>query len=363
MKMGLVLSIGESFYDLKKHGQDVLVRDQNLKAYSAEFEKVYTFSYENEKYPLFKNNQLVINKNRIHRYLYAILMPVLHSKEFKDCDVLRGFQTTGGAPCLVAKLLFGKPYVVNYGYDYESIAKIEGSIIKSFFYKIVNLIVLKNADTVIVTNPAFIKKVKEKGAKKIELIPNSVNTSLFSPKKKATINKIKEVIFVGRLEPQKNIINLLKALKDLNYPYRLRIIGRGSQKKILQKFCLAKKLNVSYIDSIPHNKLPAVLQSADLYVLPSLIEGHPKSLLEAMSTGLPCVGTDVEGINSLIENGKTGVLVKTGSNDIREGINKVFSNPKLALKIGSNAREYVKAHFDASIQLAKEIELLKSQAK
>src|SRR3989344_7371299 len=184
MKLGLVLSIGESFSDLKKHGQDILVRDQDLKAYSAQFEKVYVFSYKNEKYPLFKNNRLVINKGGIHRYIYALLMPILHSQEFKNCDVLRGFQTTGGIPCVVAKLLFKIPFVVNYGYDYESIAKIEGSMSKSFFYKIVNSIVLKTTDTVIVTNPAFIQKVKRMGVKSVVLIPNSVDTELFIPKKK-----------------------------------------------------------------------------------------------------------------------------------------------------------------------------------
>ncbi len=363
MKLGLVLSIGESFSDLKKHGQDILVRDQDLKAYSAQFEKVYVFSYKNEKYPLFKNNRLVVNKGGIHRYVYALLMPILHSRELKNCNVIRGFQTTGGIPCAVAKLMFGIPFVVNYGYDYESIAKIEGSHIKSFFYKIVNLIVLKSADAVIVTNPAFIKKVKETGAKKIELIPNSVNTKLFNPKRKKMLNKIKEIVFVGRLEPQKNIINLLGALEGFKYPYRLKIIGRGSQKKYLKKYVLNHKLNVIFIDSVAHNKLPTVLQSADLFVLPSLIEGHPKSLLEAMSAGLPCVGADVEGINNLIDNNKTGILVNTGSSDIREGINKVLSDSKFASIIGSNAREYVKENFDASILLSKEIKLLKSQAK
>ena len=139
MKLGLILSIGESFSDLKLHGQDVLVRDQNIKAYSSQFEKLSIFSYENEKYPLFKNNRLVVNKHRIHRYIYAFMMPIIHPKEFKDCDVLRGFQTTGGIPCVVAKLLYKIPFVVNYGYDYESIAKIEGSMSKSFFYKIVKI--------------------------------------------------------------------------------------------------------------------------------------------------------------------------------------------------------------------------------
>lgn len=363
MKLGLVLSIGESFSDLKKHGQDVLVRDQNLKAYSIQFKKVYAFSYENEKYPLFKNNQLVINEHRIHRYIYAFLMPILQSREFKNCDVLRGFQTTGGIPCVIVKLLFGVPFVVNYGYDYESIAKIEGRFVEAFFYKIINFIVLKNADAVIVTNPAFIINVKKMGAKNIIVIPNGVNTALFIPKNKKFANKIKEIVFIGRLEPQKNIVNLLMALVSINHPYHLTIIGRGSQKNYLKKFASAHKLNVTFIDSIPHNKLPKILQAADIFTLPSQKEGNPKVLIEAMATGLPCVGADVEGIKDLIEHEKTGILTGTEPNDIKKGIKKILSNPKLASEIGSNARKFVKENFNASILLAKEIKLLKSQVK
>src|SRR3989344_1670878 len=151
MTLGLVLAIGESLKDFKEKGQDRLLVEQNLKAYSQNFEKVFVFSYENEKYPLYKNSQLIANHAGIHRYLYSLAMPLIHRKEFKKCDVLRGLQVTGGIPCVVAKILYKKPFVVNYGYDYEAVSKIEKKYSQAFLYKIFAPIILKFADAVIVT--------------------------------------------------------------------------------------------------------------------------------------------------------------------------------------------------------------------
>ncbi|KKR58802.1 MAG: Glycosyl transferase, group 1 [Candidatus Curtissbacteria bacterium GW2011_GWA1_40_47] len=363
MKLGLVLAIGESFSDLKKHGQDTLVRDQNLKAYSKQFKKVYVFSYAKESYPLFVNNKLVTNNWHLHRYLYAILMPLLNSKEFKDCDVLRGFQTTGGIPCLLAKLLYSKPFVINYGYDYESVAKLEGKKLIALIYRFINFIVLKFADAVIVTSPSFLKRIQKRGVKNIHLIPNSVDINLFNSRVNKRPNEIKKIIFVGRLEPQKNLSNLLIAVKNLKYKRSLILIGEGSQKEEILQFASANSLDVKIIDSVAHNKLPEILRSADIFVLPSFIEGHPKSLLEAMAMGLPCVGTDVEGIREIIKDNETGILTGTKPKDIKKGLENVFTDGKLAQKIGKNARLFVREHFNSSVLLAKEIKLLKSQVR
>lgn len=360
MRMGLILSIGESFSDLKKHGQDVLVRDHNLKAYSAVFEKVYVFSYANEKFPLFENCHLITNRFNLHRFFYSILMPIIRYKEFKDCDVLRGFQITGGIPCAVAKILFKKPFVVNYGYDYPAIAEIEGHPITAIFYRIISRIILPMADSVIVTNKTFVKYVKQVGAKNINVIPNSVNTRQFSPKPLKTKRAVTEILFVGRLESQKNILNMLQALKNIKHKYRLQIIGIGSQKKELQSYALQNSINAIFIDFIPHDELPRIMRNSDIFILPSIKEGNPKVLIEAMATGLACVATNVEGIREVIKNEKTGILIETEPKSIEAGIEKLFTNPKLAQKIGENARSYALSHFNASNLLKKEIKLLKS---
>jgi glycosyltransferase involved in cell wall biosynthesis len=359
MKLGLVLSIGESFTDLKKHGQDILLRDQNIQTYSKNFEKVYIFSYTNENYPLYKNTKLITNYHKIHRYLYTLILPIIKKREYQQCDVLRGLQVTGGIPCLLAKLFYKKPFVINYGYDYEKVAKIEGKYILAFFYKIVSFIVIKFADAVIITSPHLKKKVDTYLPRRIEFIPNSVNTNLFKPSIKHR-ESIKNILFIGRLEEQKNLFSLIEAVSRLRNDLKLIFIGDGSKRKELTNFAKENNVNLQIIKSVPHNKLPMYLKSADVFVLPSFIEGNPKVLLEAMSTGVAAIGADVEGIKEVISDKKTGILTGTNPEQIKKAIEYLIQNPKVAKELGKKARKYVYKNYAFSKLAKKEIKLLKS---
>src|SRR3989344_2374775 len=357
MTLGLILAIGESFGSLKKQGQDALVVEQNLKAYSRHFDKVIVFSYAKEKYSLPQNNELIENKFNLHRYIYALFLPLINLKKIRECNVLRGFQITGGIPCVLSRVFLKKPFVVNYGYDYEQIAKLEGKRLLTLFYKIVTFIVLKFADAVIITSPSLKSKIDKYSPRRIEFIPNSVDTKLFSPtniKRK----KIKRIIFVGRLEKQKNLLSLIEAVSPLDYKIKLIFIGDGSQKSKLLKFASRKKVDLEIIKPVPHDKLPSFLNSADIFVLPSFIEGHPKVLLEAMSIGLPCIGSNVEGIREIISHNKNGIITQTDSKSIRNGLLKLLGNKSLQKRLGQNARKFVVNNFDSRLLLEKETNLL-----
>ena len=357
MNLGLILAIGESFSSLKKQGQDTLVVGQNLKAYSKYFDKVIVFSYAKEKYHLHKNNELIENKFNLHRYIYAPFLPVINFRKFKECDVLRGLQITGGIPCVLARVFLKKPFVVNYGYDYEQVAKLEGKKILAFFYKIIIFIVVKFADAVIITSPSLRSKIEKYSPRKIELIPNSVDTKLFSPVNKKRKN-VQRIMFVGRLEKQKNLFSLAAAVSALEYKLKLIFIGDGNQKSKLLKFASRKKVDLEIIKPVPHDKLPSFLNSADIFVLPSFIEGHPKVLLEAMSIGLPCIGSNVEGIREIISHNKNGIITQTDSKSIRNGLLKLLGNKSLQKRLGQNARKFVVNNFDSRLLLEKETNLL-----
>jgi glycosyltransferase involved in cell wall biosynthesis len=79
---------------------------------------------------------------------------------------------------------------------------------------------------------------------------------------------------------------------------------------------------------VPNNEMPAVLNRYRYYILPSLHEGMPKTLLEAMACGLVCIGTDVEGINNIIEDNVNGCLAKgTDPQFLAEAINRATKHP------------------------------------
>ena len=168
---------------------------------------------------------------------------------------------------------------------------------------------------------------------------------------------------MGRLEPQKNLLSLIEAISKLKVKNELIFIGKGSQKKELLKLANKLKVNLKIIDKVSHNQLPKIYRQADIFVLPSFIEGHPKVLLEAMSTELTCIGTDTDGIRAVISDKETGLLTGTGPEQIREAIEYLINNPKNALQLGKRARRHVEENYDFANLMEKENKLLKCLIK
>lgn len=355
MNLGLFLSIGESLSDISSKGQLARLINYNVKYYLQKFNKVYIFTYQDEGIKLPKNCFLIANKSKLHRYIYSLLLPIIHKEEIKQCDVLRGLQITGGIPCFVAKLFYNKPYIINYGYDYSNFARIEKKYLQSLLFKAITPFVINFADTVIITAPFLNTQIKKYKQKNVYLIPNGVNIQKFAPKKREN-NPITKLIFVGRLEPQKNLINLLEALKGIDV--EMLMVGSGSLKKQILNFASKNKINLKIIDSIPHNRLPKILNNSDIFVMPSLKEGNPKALLEAMSVGLPCIGSRVEGIRELINHNQNGIVTETSSGSIRNGVLKLIGDKYLQKRLGQNARKFVINNFDSGSLLKKETNLL-----
>src|SRR3989344_2509138 len=146
MNLGIFLASGDSFKNLAKSGQDSLFKKSYLSAFSKEFEKVIIFSYENEQVLGLPHNVRVIpNKYNLHRFIYAILLPFLNLKIILECNILRVYHLFGTPPAIITRFFFGKPYVFNYAYDYEKIAKIEARWLNYFLLKILKPVALYSA--------------------------------------------------------------------------------------------------------------------------------------------------------------------------------------------------------------------------
>ena len=362
MNLGLILSIGESLKDLEEKGQLNRLVNYNIKKYSQAFDKVYIFSYLNEqKYTLPKNCTLVPNKKNLNRFLYSLLMPFLNMKQISDCNVLRGLQLTGGIPATVAKIFFNKNFVINYGYDYTKLAKIEKKGTQSLLYKLIEFPIIVLSDRVIVTSKEIKNHLSKKyGSKKIVMIANGVDTNLFRHLKKTTNQKL-TILFIGRLEIQKNLANLLYALKYIK-DSRVIFVGQGSQKNKLLKLAQEQNIDLELKNTIIYEKIPKELSNADIFVLPSLVEGNPKILLEAMSCQMAVLGSDVEGIRELIVDGKNGLICTTDVKSIESRIKKL-QNADLREKLGINAREFILQNYQINNLLTKEANLLLKLAK
>ncbi|GAF93140.1 unnamed protein product, partial [marine sediment metagenome] len=109
----------------------------------------------------------------------------------------------------------------------------------------------------------------------------------------------------------------------------------------------------------PNQKLPEELNKSNLFILPSLYEGCPKVLLEAMSCGLPCIGTNVAGIKEIIKHKKNGYLCRTDATSIKKVILNVLNNKELKERLSKNARKTITEHFSLESILKEEVKIYK----
>ena len=163
-------------------------------------------------------------------------------------------------------------------------------------------------------------KIKED---KLIVIPNGVDIAKFSRIESSTLlNKhlkgksdFKKVIFVGRLDVQKGVEYLIRAIPIVVKAYNkvhFFILGNGNLENELKR--LAKKLNIlsnlTFLEAIRLEKMPEFYSSADIFCLPSLHEGFPLSIAEALSIGLIIVASSTEGIPEAVKENENGFLAE-----------------------------------------------------
>jgi glycosyltransferase involved in cell wall biosynthesis/ubiquinone/menaquinone biosynthesis C-methylase UbiE len=184
------------------------------------------------------------------------------------------------------------------------------------------------------TLPAFVQK-------NIKVIPNTVREAyhLATPGE----NEVVTVLAVARLVDRKNIHLLIEAfsLNDLYRKAILKIVGNGSQEKSLKE--LAKKLGIAdRVKFLGHLEDPySEYESADLFVIPSLYEGLPMTVLEAMAHGLPIIGfRNCAGVNEQILDGVNGYLVdKVSVETLSEAICNLVNCQGLLKEFGKESLE------------------------
>lgn len=196
--------------------------------------------------------------------------------------------------------------------NYMNHARFGGKILAPFMFFMTKKCV-KNAPKVIyVTNRFLQKRYPTKGMQCAcsDVILKSLNGKDILSKR---IEKIKEsnvkclnlctVANVGlKYKGQKYVIKAISELNKCGYNFKYYLIGNGNQAK-LRKLVNKERIqnNVIFVGSLPHDEIFHKLQEMDIYIQPSLQEGLPRALIEAMSVGLPCFGSTAGGIPELLE--------------------------------------------------------------
>jgi sugar transferase (PEP-CTERM/EpsH1 system associated) len=166
---------------------------------------------------------------------------------------------------------------------------------------------------------------------------------------------------VGRLHPQKDFAGLLDSLTEVQKyvsPVRLLLVGEGELRDDLET--RARSLGISGIVTFAgfRSDVAEILAACDVFVLPSLWEGMPNVVLEAMAVGLPVVATQVGGVPEIVLDGETGLLVPPGDSEtLAQALIRLLRDPDLRSRMGRAGRRRVEQHFSAN-QLVLETEAL-----
>ncbi|MCP4424407.1 MAG: glycosyltransferase [Chloroflexi bacterium] len=166
---------------------------------------------------------------------------------------------------------------------------------------------------------------------------------------------------VGRLHAQKGHSYLFEALRDVRRhlpDVRLLIVGDGRLRSELEAIARQKRVEDAIIFTGSRRDIPELLSAMDLFALPSLWEGLPNAVLEAMAAGLPVVATAVGGAPELVVPGETGLLVPPGdAQALAQAIRLILEDSVLAQSMGSAGRQRVRSQFDIAVMQEKMVGL------
>jgi colanic acid/amylovoran biosynthesis glycosyltransferase len=187
---------------------------------------------------------------------------------------------------------------------------------------------------------------------KLIYVPLGIDASQFSPRPARPVSVSANILCVGRLAPEKGQALLLEAVAILaakGRPVRLRLVGDGPDRNWLEHRAaeLGIASNVEFAGWVDQDQLIALYRETDLFVLPSLAEGIPMVLMEAMAMQIPCVAPCITGIPELIEHGVDGMLFPVADVEgIAKSISILLDSPELCAQIGRQGRVRVLRDYD-----------------
>jgi colanic acid/amylovoran biosynthesis glycosyltransferase len=211
-------------------------------------------------------------------------------------------------------------------------------------------------------------------ARKVRVIHCGVDPARFRPREAdshdATGVRRLELLCVASFQEVKGHEYLLRAvagLRDRGIRFRLRLIGDGPRRKLLEGVVREHGLgeDVELLGARPTHEVAAAVRETDVFVLPSVLtrkgdrEGIPVALMEAMAAGVPVVASRLSGIPELVRDGETGLLVEPRDVDgLTDAIARLHGDPALRARLARAGREVVQREFDLHLNAAELAALL-----
>lgn len=267
-------------------------------------------------------------------------------------------------PAWLLKNKFKIKFLLNLHGDFFDNRKGLEGLWHNYVLLFVNSFIIKKADAIRVVSQGIRQKLIRHGVdeQKIHIISTPVNLKKFEKYNSAKVAHYKKefpgknILFIGRLEPIKNLSWFLQVFKKVLQKYKdvnLIIGGTGSQLEKLK--AKAKKLKidnkVKFLGRVEHDDVADFLHFCDFLVLPSISESFGKTLIEANACAKPVIATATTGAQEIIQNNKNGFLIKiNNSQQMQNKILELLMNPELAEKMGKLGKKLVAERYGSNTQ-------------
>ena len=321
----------------------------------------------------------VINGVEIHRFnslvsplnnpvMPGMFLKLLGGTKF-DVIHAHGHFHMSSTFALLSKVFGRRPIVLT---SHGALLNLRGwrKVVEIVFNKTIGRWTLKSVDRIIALSPTQADILEGLGAarKKMSIIPLWIDLDRSGSQADAVkfrnmyrLNDRKVVLFVGRLLPIKGLTYLIEAVKHTETKPAAVIIGgeapgySGTRQSLEQKVQeLGLNQDVFFLGEFPKQDLGAAYVAADLFVLPSLGEGMPLALLEAMAYGKCVLATEVPGNRDVVKDGWNGLLVEPRNPvELAQKIDYLLRDDTRREKLGKQARQDIEQNYSSDVILNK----------
>lgn len=274
--------------------------------------------------------------------------------------VIVASEVVGGLVGSLVKRFRRTPFVMNIQGDVLTPGREYGSALKRYALRTASKVTVSEADSVRCLNETIASYVSSFRPEAHRIVLGSrVDTKRFTyrPPRGPIGTDGPLVICVGALIALKNQALLIRsvAIARARLPgIRLVLVGAGPERERLIALTTDAGIGpaTEFLGQIPHERLPQVLASADLYASPSLSEGQPRSILEAQASGVPVIASDIPGHRDIISPGRTGLLLEDLVPDIwADAIIRLSRDDELRDSLSLTARALVERDHEFESQL------------
>ncbi len=299
--------------------------------------------------------------NKVLNFFNSLMIPFKIKKELRNVDIVKTNQLMGSWIPIIIKILFRKKLIIRTGYNIlEFSIKERRGKLKNIFYYLLTQLSLLICDKYIVTSNAdksYLYKNFLFNKNKLIIINNWVIKSKLQENNKRFENKI---LAVGRLEKQKNYKSMLQYISGTKF--ELDIIGTGSLKSELRKFALDNEIRANFLGQINFEDLQKLYSDYQYFMMFSDYEGHPKSLIEAMSAGCIPIVKLTKNITDIV-NDSNSIIVDEQSKNMDELFKERKMDHKDIKSLSKNAFEFSNNNYSIDIVLDSEVGLYNSLIK